>query len=137
ENPAGPPLSRSERGRLMDRERRKVAAGLAALAAAPAVLAGPATAAGLAAELVVETTAGKVRGARTDGVIGFLGVPYGGSTAGPNRFMPPVRPTPWTGVREAPAVRRISPQHNPKIPPPPPGSLLSFIQESNAEESED
>ena len=98
---------------------------------------GPATAAGQAREAVVETTSGKVRGVFADQVYAFAGVPYGASTAGPNRFMPPRRPEPWAGVREAPAMRVIAPQTNPKVPPPPPGSLFSIIMESGAQESED
>ncbi len=50
---------------------------------------------------VVETKLGKLRGARRDGVITFKGVPYGQSTAGKNRFMPPVAVPAWTGVRDA------------------------------------
>ena len=49
---------------------------------------------------VVETTSGKVQGISTAGIKEFKGIPYGASTAGKNRFMPPKKPVPWTGVRE-------------------------------------
>jgi hypothetical protein len=52
-------------------------------------------------EPVVETTYGKIRGAEVNGISAFKGVPYGASTAGTNRFMPPRKPTPWGGVRAA------------------------------------
>jgi para-nitrobenzyl esterase len=48
---------------------------------------------------VVETASGKIRGLVIDRVNAFKGIRYGASTAGANRFMPPVKPTAWTGVK--------------------------------------
>ncbi len=54
-----------------------------------------------ASERVAETTSGKIRGVTIDGIAAFKGIPYGASTAGGNRFMPPQKPAPWGGVRDS------------------------------------
>ena len=59
---------------------------------------------------VVETSAGKIRGFKRNGVYTYKGVPYGASTSGAGRFMPPAKPEPWTGIRNALAYGRVCPQ---------------------------
>ena len=59
---------------------------------------------------VVETASGRVVGVTSGGVHVFKGIPYGASTAGANRFMPPRKPEPWTGIREATVYAGRSPQ---------------------------
>ena len=61
------------------------------------------------AATVVETSSGKLRGYERNGVYVFKGVPYGASTSGALRFMPPEKPDPWTGVRNALAYGRVCP----------------------------
>jgi para-nitrobenzyl esterase len=67
---------------------------------------------------IVETASGRVSGVTAGGVHVFKGIPYGASTAGANRFLPPKPPTPWNGVREATAYAGRSPQAaaNPQRP---------------------
>lgn len=59
----------------------------------------------------VATDAGRIRGVVLDGDIqAFYGVPYGASTGGANRFMPPRPPEPWRGVRDTINVGHRAPQ---------------------------
>ena len=48
----------------------------------------------------VTITSGRIRGFMDRGIFAFKGIPYGANTA-PRRFMAPVPPKPWTGVRSA------------------------------------
>jgi para-nitrobenzyl esterase len=64
---------------------------------------------------VVDTNSGKIRGVVIDKVYAFKGVPYGASTAGAGRFMPPVKPQPWTDVKDTIAYGHRSPQQPGKL----------------------
>ncbi len=57
-----------------------------------------------------DTQHGKVLGMANSTVKEFKGIPYGAPTGGKNRYMPPQKPTAWTGVRECLAYGQISPQ---------------------------
>lgn len=60
---------------------------------------------------VVETDSGKIFGYSRDGVVvTFKGIPYGASTEGSGRFMPPSKPAPWPGIRSALCWGPVSPQ---------------------------
>ena len=61
----------------------------------------PAEAQSAAPGPVVETAAGRLRGLAASSVVSFKGIRYGASTAGANRFQPPQKPQPWTGIATA------------------------------------
>ncbi len=55
----------------------------------------------MANEFVADTTSGQIQGALDDGIVTFKGIPYAAPPIGALRFMPPVKPAPWQGVRDA------------------------------------
>jgi len=57
-----------------------------------------------------EISTGRVMGLAQAEVKQFKGIPYGASTGGYNRYLPPRRAASWTGVRECFAHGPISPQ---------------------------
>jgi para-nitrobenzyl esterase len=58
----------------------------------------------------VDTCYGRLRGVDKQGIKVFKGIHYGGSTAGKGRFMPPLKPASWTGVRDALEFGPVAPQ---------------------------
>jgi para-nitrobenzyl esterase len=83
---------------------------------------------------VVETAAGKVRGYEAGGVKVFKAIPYGDTTAGANRFMPPKPAKPWTGVKDCLAYGPATPQGNGSPPPPAAGPYPSLYRGAGAPE---
>ena len=59
---------------------------------------------------IANTQYGKVRGYIMRDTYTFLGIPYGASTAGENRFMPAKPPQPWEGVKDAVFYGACAPQ---------------------------
>lgn len=59
---------------------------------------------------IIETTHGKLRGAKSADVAKFIGIRYGAPTGGKNRFMPPQPVEPWSGIRDALSYSDVSPQ---------------------------
>jgi len=113
-------LSSSRREFLKSSALTVAAAGVASIAAPVALAQSEGGSAARAAPLggtatgkifvETETTTGRVQGIQTTGIKQFKGIPYGASTGGKNRFMPPRKAVAWKGVRECFAHGQISPQ---------------------------
>jgi len=72
--------------------------------------------------VIAETSFGKIRGVDNNGIKIFKGIPYGASSTGSNRFMPPVEPADWSDVRDVLGYGHSAPQRDPAAPPPPAGA---------------
>lgn len=62
---------------------------------------------------IAQTRFGKIKGVDRGGIKIFKGVPYGANTSGANRFMPPLDPANWTGIRDALDYGPSAPQSDP------------------------
>ena len=81
---------------------------------------------GFAAAPTVETSAGNLLGAESNGVKIFKGVPYGAPPTGNLRFKAPQPAAKWTGVKEALKYGNAAPQGASLLPETPRGTGFSL-----------
>jgi para-nitrobenzyl esterase len=86
--------------------RRQVLGSVGATVATASVLANAAS----NAAPVVRIKDGRLSGIARNGIQVFLGIPYGASTGGVRRFLPPAPPEAWHGVRDATRLGQRAPQ---------------------------
>ncbi|MBU4316183.1 MAG: carboxylesterase/lipase family protein [Proteobacteria bacterium] len=68
-------------------------------------------------EVNIRTPLGEIQGLiGQTSIQTFLGIPYGESTAGARRFLPPVPVKPWIGIRKAVSYGPSCPQGKPTLP---------------------
>jgi para-nitrobenzyl esterase len=60
---------------------------------------------------IVSTRYGKLEGEEQDGLYVFKGVPFAAAPEGVRRWLPPEKPLPWTGVRDARRFGAVAPQN--------------------------
>ena len=89
---------------INNNRRQLLKTGVLAIAIAPL-----SSASFAAAGTELQTRSGRVRGEKHNGLHIFKGIPYGGDTA-KRRFQPPVKETPWKGVRDATEYGASAPQ---------------------------
>jgi para-nitrobenzyl esterase len=82
--------------------------------------------------MVVKTTKGDLRGMQENGVLVFKGVAYAGPSEGVNRFKPPTKLAPWTGIRDAveygpQAIQNRDPNAPPNAPMAPSSENCQFL----------
>jgi para-nitrobenzyl esterase len=108
--------------------RRDVSKGIAAIGfgALSSRIPSPRAQAAAQSSPEVKTSAGTIAGLARGGVLCFLGIPYGASTAADSRFMPPRPALPWSGVRAATVYGDTCPQV--------PLGLSPFAKKSAADE---
>ena len=94
-------------------DRRRTLALMAGTAALTIAGLSPRSLRAAVADPVVETAYGRVKGYLERDVHHFLGVRYGASTEGRNRFVPPQKPQPWAGVQDALVFGNSASQRNP------------------------
>ncbi len=63
--------------------------------------------------IVAKTRSGYVSGISDGNTTAFLGIPFGATTAGANRWKAPQREASWCGIREAKTMGPICPQKSP------------------------
>ena len=80
-----------------------------------------------AADPIVATPSGKIRGLSRDGVCTFKGIPYGAPTGGDGRFSAPKPAASWTGVRDALHFG----DHCPQNAAPPTGAFSSWAERTS------
>jgi para-nitrobenzyl esterase len=59
---------------------------------------------------VADTEYGEIRGSNDGPIKVFKGVPYGAPTGGARRFLPPLPPARWSGIRDTAEAGAMSPQ---------------------------
>src|SRR6202451_1098081 len=61
---------------------------------------------------IVSTRCGKLEGEEQTGLYVFKGVPFAAAPEGVRRWLPPEKPLPWTGVRDARRFGAVAPQNS-------------------------